>query len=202
MVITMASQKTSKTQSSKPAGGKPAAKAGTAAAGSLEAVKEVPSQSSVFEKAMDQFHARNFKAALHEFEAAIDGPSASIAHAARVHQRMCEQRLKLELNEPKTAEDHYNLAVALINRRDLAQARVQLEAAINAAPQSDHMHYAMSLLCGLEGNMAAAAQALTRAIQLDARNRNAARNDPDFREILRHSEMRFVLESQGATPAE
>ena len=198
----MASQRTSKTQSSKPAGDKSAAKAGAAAAGRLEAVKEAPSQSSVFEKAMDLFHARNFKAALREFEAATDGPSAAIAHVARVHRRMCEQRLSRQPDEPKTADDHYNLAVAFINSRDLAQARIQLEAAIDSAPQADHMHYAMSLLCGLEGNMAASAQALTRAIQLDARNRNAARNDPDFREILRHAEMRFVLDTQGATTAE
>jgi tetratricopeptide (TPR) repeat protein len=156
-----------------------------------------PSQPSMFEKAMEHFHARNFAEALQLFEAAACGPSPGIAHAARLHLRMCEQRLGQPANLPISADDHYNLAVALINRRELPEARVHLEVALKMTPQGDHLHYAMSLLSGLEGDYAASARSLGHAIELEARNRSAARNDPDFREILRHAELRAVLESQG-----
>ncbi len=135
------------------------------------------------------------------FEAASSGTSTDIAHAARLHVRMCEQRLGQREHVPKSSEDHYNLAVALINRRDLPQARVHLETALSMTPQADYVQYAMALLNGLEGNYAAAAQSLARAIELEATNRTAARNDPDFQDILRHPELMAVLELQGAHSA-
>ena len=181
-------QKTSESKRSKPSGGK-------------RDITLAEPQAAIFDKAMDLFNARNFKEALDEFEVAANGSSADIAHSARLHMRMCELRLRSQTEEPQTAEDRYNVAVAHINRRELAQARVYLEAALNAAPQAGHLHYAMALLCGLEGNIAAAAQALSQAIQLDSSNRNAARNDPDFHDILRHAEIRTVLDKQGATTA-
>lgn len=157
-----------------------------------------PSQSSVFDKAMEHFHARNFAEAIQLFITAASGPSLDIAHASRLHLRMCGQRLGPPSNLPKSADDHYNLAVALINSRELPEARIHLEAALKMTPQGGHLHYAMALLNGLEGHYAASARSLSHAIGLEAGNLTAARNDPDFHEILRHAELRAVLESKGA----
>ena len=164
-------------------------------------VKSGPPQSSVFEQAMELFNARNFQEAMQLFEAATSGPSKEVSCAARLHVRMCEQRLGLKSHVPKSAEDHYNLAIALINRRDLPEARVHLEAALKTTPQGGHLHYALALLNGLEGSYAASARALAYAIELDAGNRTAARNDPDFRDILRRPELKAVLESHEAPTA-
>ena len=165
------------------------------------AVESGPSQSSLFEKAMEHFHARNFREAMQIFEDASAGPSPEVAHAARLHARMCEQRLGQLDHVPKSSEDHYNLAVALINLRDLPQARLHLEAALEMTPQRDHPHYAMALLSGLEGDYAASARSLAYAIELESTNRAAARKDPDFHDILRRPELRAVLEPQGAHTA-
>ena len=165
------------------------------------AVKSAVPQSNRFEQAMEQFNARNFKEAVQLFEAAALGPSNDISCAARLHVRMCEQRLGMKAVVPKSADDHYNLAVALINRRELPAARMHLEAALKTTPQVGHLHYAVALLNGLEGNYAASARSLANAIELDAGNRTAARNDPDFRDVLRHPELRAVLESPEAPTA-
>jgi len=190
----MASPKTAKSQSA--TASKVKTLGITPAAATLEVAPKKPIQAELFELAMEQFHARNFNAALHGFQAAAEGPSSEIAYTARLHQRMCEQRMNRQQEEPQSAEDHYNLGVALINSRDLPQARIQLEAALELSNDADHFHYAMALLCGLEGNYAASARALARAIQLNSRNRSAARNDPDFQEILRHHEVRTVLDPE------
>lgn len=164
-------------------------------------VKSAPPQSSLFEQAMEQFNARNFKEAVQLFEAAASGPSNDISCAARLHLRMCEQRLGMKAVVPKSADDHYNLAIALINRRDLPEARMHLEAALKMGPQAGHLHYAVALLNGLEGNYAASARSLAYAIELEPGNRTAARKDPDFRDILRHPELKAVLESHEAPTA-
>ena len=65
-------------------------------------------------------------------------------------------------------------------------------------PQAGHLHYAMALLSGLEGDYAASARFLARAIELEPANRSAARNDADFHDILRRPELRAVLDRLGA----
>ena len=165
------------------------------------AVKIGPSQSSLFEAAIEQFNARNFREAMDLFHAVETGVSAELAHAARLHVRMCEQRLGQLEHIPKSGEDHYNLGVALINRRDLLQAQIHLEAALHLSPEGGHVHYAMALLNGLQGNYVAAARSLARAIELDPGNRAAALNDPDFHDILRRPEPRAAVESQGVPTA-
>ena len=165
------------------------------------AVKSAVPQSNRFEQAMEQFNARNFKEAVQLFEAAASGPSNDISCAARLHVRMCEQRLGMKAVVPKSADDHYNLAIALINRRELPEARMNLQAALKLMPQGGHLHYAMALIDGMDRNYSASARALANAIELDAGNRTAARNDPDFRDILRHPELKAVLESHEASTA-
>jgi tetratricopeptide (TPR) repeat protein len=170
-------------------------------AAKIGAIISGPDQASSFEKAMEQFHGRSFAEAMQNFQAAASGPSQDIAHAARLHRRMCEQRLGQLDHVPKSSEDHYNLAVALINRRDLTPARAHLLTALELTPEAGHLHYAMALLSGLEEDFAASACSLARAIQLEPSNRAAARKDPDFHDILRRPELRAVLEPQGVPTA-
>jgi tetratricopeptide (TPR) repeat protein len=142
-------------------------------------------QSKTFERAINQFHARKYKDAKELFEQAAQGPSREMAHTARLHIRMCEQRLMATATAPapRTVEDFYNLAVALINKRDLAGAEGQLKQALALMENGDHLHYALALVRGLQGDGDGASFHLKRAIDLQPRNRAAARNDPDFLEI-------------------
>jgi len=48
------------------------------------------------------------------------------------------------------------------------------------SPQSDHIHYAMALAKALSGDLYGAHRHLERAIELEPRNRLAARQDADF----------------------
>ena len=161
----------------------------------------VLSQEALFEKAMELFHARDFASAVQSFEAAASGTSAEIAHASRMRINMCQQRLRMGLPTATTAEEHYNLAVALINQRDLKNSRAHLNSAMEITPNDDHLFYALALVNGLEGDYPASALALERAIELRPQNKSAARNDPDFHEILRHAELKAILETQEATSA-
>lgn len=151
-------------------------------------------QKVAFEKAMQQFHQRNFKEAKQYFQTAFDGPNRGMAHTARQHFRMCEQRMAAQQPQLQTPEEHYTYAVALLNlRRDLALAEQHLRTAIQGQPGGDHLHYALALCLGLKGDVAGASEAMARAIELRPANRGAARVDPDFREIGQYSPLRDLL---------
>lgn len=171
---------------------------GTGAAGRAErplsaAAQAAREQTEVFEKAISLFHARNFARARDLFERAAGGAVPEIAHAARVHARMCEQRIAKEVPRLVTAEDHYNYGVALMNRREIEQAVRQLKQALSLAPQGDHVLYALALCHCWTGDLRQAAGYLKQAIETQPRNRAQAINDPDFAEFIRRSPLEELL---------
>ena len=139
-----------------------------------------PSQFTSFEAAMKLFHARQFKDARDLFAKASRGPESDVANRAQLHLAMCDRRLQRTTVNLGSAEDYYNYGVALINSRNLPEARAHLEKALEMSPAADHVHYALALAQALSGDLANAQQNLKRAIELEPRNRLIARQDADF----------------------
>ena len=129
---------------------------------------------------MQLFHKRDFKQANELFRKATVGPSREVAANSQSHIRMCERRLAAPPPGPKSAEEYYNLGIALINARKLLEAKHNLEAALRLEPAADHVHYALAVSQVLSGEVSGAYDSLKRAIELQPRNRNIARQDPDF----------------------
>ena len=151
-------------------------------------------QLAAFEAAMKLFHAPKFKEARDLSQEAAGGPERDVAQRSRVHMAMCDRRLQ---QSPAvnlgTAEEHYNYGVALINARRIAEARTHLEKALQIAPGSEHIHYALALAQGLSGDFANAHENLRMAIELQPRNRMIARQDADFAPLANQSPIRALL---------
>ena len=156
----------------------------TGSSASTAPVMNQEKQGELFEKAIGLFHREDYGQAKELFEKAAAGPVREFAHAARVHARMCEQRINRSAPPLATADDHYNYAVALINRNELQAAEKHLREAARLTPNGDHIHYALALAAGLRGDIQQARDSLKRAIELDPRNRIHARNDPDFADFV------------------
>lgn len=137
-------------------------------------------QMAAFESAMKLFHARKFKEARDLFQQATVGPERDVAQRANLHIAMCDRRLQEVSVSPRSAEDYYTYGVALINSRNLDQARAHLDKALQISPGSDHIHYAMAVAQALSGDLHAAHDSLKRAIELEPRNRLTARQDSDL----------------------
>jgi tetratricopeptide (TPR) repeat protein len=173
---------------SKPQGPKPAkspepAKTTLTRGGAVAVAQPLDSakQLNSFEAAMKLFHARKLKDARALFETAAAGPERDVAQRARLHIAMCDRRLEQVAAPPlHSAEDHYNYGVAMINARRIQEARTHLERALEMAPGSEHIHYALALAQALGGDLANAYENLKRAIDLEPRNRIVARQDADF----------------------
>src|SRR6267143_448044 len=95
---------------------------------------------------------------------------------ARAKQRMKQTH---EQN-PRTADEHYQRGVAMMNIGRWDDARESLDKARKAAPKADHIHYALAALDCLTGEADSALANLKVAIQLRPENRYHARNDEDF----------------------
>lgn len=155
---------------------------------------EVTQQTERFNKAMELFHARELKKARDLFEEAAEGPNREMAFSARMHQRMCEQRLERQQVRLETADDYYNYGVALTNQRRLEEARKHLEQAIKMH-DADHYQYALAVCLAMSGKVEEAAERLARAVELAPQTRITVRNDPDFSEYIHHPAIQAVLNS-------
>jgi tetratricopeptide (TPR) repeat protein len=150
-------------------------------------------QLAAFEAAMKQFHARRFAEARVLFQQAAGGAERDVAQRAQLHIAMCDRRLPQAPVSFGTAEECYNYGVALINARNVAEARTHLEKALAIAPGSDHIHYALALAQALGGDLSSAHENLRRAIELEPRNRLIARQDADFAPLANQSPFRSLL---------
>ena len=145
-----------------------------------------PNQLTSFEAGMKLFHARQFQEARDLFVLAVRGPERDVANRAQLHLAMCDRRLQQVIVSLGSADDYYNYGVALINLRNLPEARTHLEKALEMSPGADHVHYALALAQALAGDLGNAQQNLKRAIELEPRNRLIARQDADFAPLANH----------------
>ena len=143
-------------------------------------VSSAQNQLGRFEAGMKLFHSRKLQEAREHFKAAAEGPERDVAQRARLHLTMCERRLQQPAVNLRSAEDYYNYGVALLNTRNVSEARGHLEKALQLSPGADHIHYALAAAQALSGDLANAHDNLKRAIEIEPRNRILARQDADF----------------------
>jgi tetratricopeptide (TPR) repeat protein len=141
---------------------------------------KIPDQLEIFDSAIKLFHARKFLEARERFLASKGGPDRGISHKSDLHVRMCDRRLEEQALVLHTADEHYDYAITLINERKLPMARQHLIKGLEKQPEADHIYYALALCDGLSGDLQSACDNLKRAIEIQPRNRIAARQDADF----------------------
>jgi tetratricopeptide (TPR) repeat protein len=141
----------------------------------------VQAQLKLYDEALALFHQQKFAKSRQELEKVLGGPSKELCDRARMHLKIVEQRMNpAHEQNPKTAEDHYQRGVAMMNIGRWDDARESLLKARKAAPKSDHVHYALAALDCLTGEADSAMANLKVAIELRPENRFHARNDEDF----------------------
>jgi tetratricopeptide (TPR) repeat protein len=138
-------------------------------------------QLKLYEEALKHFQEQKYSRAQQALEKVVDGPSKELVDRAKMHIRICVQRIaRGPAPAAKSAEDHYTQGVTLMNLGRWDEAREHLDRARKAAPKADHIVYAMAALDCLTGEADSAMQNLKTAIQLRPENRYHARNDEDF----------------------
>jgi tetratricopeptide (TPR) repeat protein len=141
----------------------------------------IQSQLKTYEEALRNFQAQKFGKAKELLEKVIIGPSKELAERGLVHLRVTEQRIsRTPDSSMRSAEDHYQHGVAMMNHGRWDEARDHLGRARKMSPKADYIVYAMAALDCLTGEAEAAMENLKLAIELKPENRYHARNDEDF----------------------
>jgi tetratricopeptide (TPR) repeat protein len=141
----------------------------------------VQAQLKTYDDALSLFHQQKFAKAKQELEKVLEGPSKELADRARMHIKIAGQRMNPQQEQnPRTAEEHYQRGVAMMNVGRWDDARESLDKARKAAPKADYIHYALAALDCLTGEADSALKNLKVAIELRPENRYHARNDEDF----------------------
>ena len=141
----------------------------------------VQAQLKLYDEALALFHQQKFSRAKQELEKVLEGPSKELSDRARMHIKIAEQRMKpVTEQNPRTADEHYQRGVAMMNVGRWDDARESLDKARKAAPKADYIHYALAALDCLTGEADSALKNLKVAIELRPENRYHARNDEDF----------------------
>ena len=133
-----------------------------------------------FELGARAFRKQNYEKAKEIFEKLASTGVAGVAERARVHLRLCEQKLSRPIPPPRKAEDLYTLGVGALNSRRLDDAIEYLNKAQKSAPKLEHICYALAAAYSLRGDAEPALQHLREAIILRPQNRIQARRDEDF----------------------
>ena len=146
-----------------------------------------------FEMGARYFQKHSFEKAREIFAKLVASAPAEIADRARVHLRLCDQRLNNGSDNPKTASDYHVLGVAELNSRILDQAVEHLNKACKLNPKREDIRYALAAAYALEGNLDAALEHLKAAIELRPENRFQARHDEDFRALMQDPRFRDLV---------
>jgi tetratricopeptide (TPR) repeat protein len=136
---------------------------------------------------------RSFKRVIAEY-----GEEPEIQASAKARIQACEKKLQERARTVfRSADDHYNIGIALLNRGELESALVHLQHALKLAPKSDHVLYAMAAANALQGNKDQALTYLKQSIHHRPENRFQAVQDNDFAALVEEPGFKELV-----TPAE
>jgi tetratricopeptide (TPR) repeat protein len=137
-----------------------------------------------YESGLRAMQEHKFDKAKPHFQKVIAGPSKELADRASVHLNTCNRQLdRAATNQFKSAEEHYDYAVSLMNVGDYVSAREHLEKLHKQAPKADYVIYGIAALDCLTGHVEDALRRLDEALRINPQLRYQARNDSDFHNL-------------------
>src|SRR4051812_1923372 len=133
-----------------------------------------------FENGMKLMQERKYERAQAAFEKVMASGIRELSERSRVYVNACAQQLAKSSTSFKTAEEHYDYAVSLMNGGDYEGSRSHLDKILKQNPKADYAHYGLALLACLTSKIEESLRSLEQAIKLNPSNRFTARNDSDF----------------------
>jgi len=157
------------------------------------ATKAVDPVLTTFHKALEALHGRSWAQAAKLFESVIqESDVPELRERARQYLSACRlQEQKAQGDVPAPDEDPYLRAVFEKNRGNYAAALDLVKK--NGGEKEERFAYLAASIHAAEGRKDEAAKSLTRAVELNAKNRVHAFHDPDFADLRRDPEHRQIF---------
>jgi tetratricopeptide (TPR) repeat protein len=136
-----------------------------------------------YESGLRALQERKFEKAKGHLQKVLGGPNKSLVDRAQVHICACDKNMDKAALQFKSAEEHYDYAVSLINTGDYVTAREHLDKLLKQQPKAEYVLYGLAALDCLTGHVEESLKTLSEAIQVKPSLRFQARNDGDFQNL-------------------
>jgi tetratricopeptide (TPR) repeat protein len=138
---------------------------------------------SEYQTALQWMHEGKYEKARQAFEKlSQDGP-VEILERVRVYMAACERRAQQSGLSFKSPEEQYDYAISLLNTGFYEEARDQFHGILKTNADADYAYYGLAILESMTGMAELCLEHLSKAIELNPRNRIQARSDSDFQDM-------------------
>jgi tetratricopeptide (TPR) repeat protein len=96
---------------------------------------------------------------------------------------ICQRQMDKRNLTFSTPEEHYDYAVSMLNTGYYEEAREEFGSILSAHPEADYALYGLALLDAMTGRTQDCLGNLSKAIELNPKNRLQARVDNDFQSM-------------------
>ncbi|HLJ90707.1 MAG TPA: tetratricopeptide repeat protein [Candidatus Angelobacter sp.] len=136
-----------------------------------------------YEAGLKALQEHKFDKAKSLLEKLVSSGPRELADRARMHLNTCNQQLANSATSFKSADEHFDYAVSLLNGGQYDQARVHMEKILKQNTKADFALYGLAVLDCLTGQVESSLKNLSESIRLNPQNRFQARNDSDFQNM-------------------
>ncbi len=107
-----------------------------------------------------------------------------IVERCRMYIATCKRQLERAGLAFPTPEERYDYAVSRLNEGYFEEAADQLKGILDDFPRADYAYYGLALIDSITGRIQGCLDNLSKAIELNAKNRLQARADNDFQNMV------------------
>ena len=137
-----------------------------------------------YEAAVVQLQQGKFEKALVMLEKLLPEAPMEIQDRCRIYIITCRRQIDKSKLQFVTPEEHYDYAISQLNTGYYEEAREQFNRILSAHPGADYAFYGLAVLEAITGRTQDCLNNLSRAIDLNPKNRLQARVDNDFQNMV------------------
>jgi tetratricopeptide (TPR) repeat protein len=125
-----------------------------------------------------------YERALSLLEKLLPDAPVEIQDRCRMYISTCRRQMDKTNLSFLTPEEHYDYAISQLNTGYYEEAREQFSNILATHPGADYAFYGLAVLEAITGHAQNCLDSLSRAIELNPKNRMQARVDNDFQSML------------------
>jgi tetratricopeptide (TPR) repeat protein len=137
-----------------------------------------------YQSAVQLVQQAKYDRALAALEKLLPAAPPELTERCKMYMATCRRQLERPKLDFATSEERYDYAVSQLNQGFYDEAREQLNAVVKASAVADFAFYGLAVLDSITGRANDCLDNLSRAIELNARNRLQARSDNDFQNMV------------------
>jgi tetratricopeptide (TPR) repeat protein len=138
----------------------------------------------LYQSAVQLVQQAKYDKALAAFEKLLPSAPPEILERSKMYINTCQRQLERTSLAFQTPEERYDYAISQLNQGFYEEARDQFNGVVVDDPRADYAYYGLAVLDSITGRPQDCLNNLSRAIELNSKNRLQARSDNDFQSMV------------------